>query len=232
MGEKGLKRKASGEGVNCRPKNHVHKFLKTLLFKNSYKIHMPFLFSSKSRWTGRQHLSHWRRNTFFAIVEGETKQTLYLRNFSSLLSSYIPNGKRIGAQIVTFLKTGLYIHILYIHDWLSPNMDNSAHCSILLTGAMSWLKPFLRKIISLHFVGLHVMRLRLDQLRNWSTKSVRHWPFPQKGTIIVQSSAYLNKAGRPSRLISKSLINTLKIIVIGQCNKTIKRKVNTSCLCK
>ena len=44
-------------------------------------------------------------------MEGETKQTLYLPSKlnSSSLILYVSNGKRIGAQIVTFLKMGLYI---------------------------------------------------------------------------------------------------------------------------
>ena len=123
--KKGLKRKSSGGGVNCRPKNHVHKFLKTLLFKNSYWIHMPFLFSSKRQWTGRQHLSHWRRNTFFAIVEGETKQTLYLLNCSSLLSSYISNGKRIGGHINFFENGFIYTYYKYMTGYHQPDFSTN-----------------------------------------------------------------------------------------------------------
>ena len=52
----------------------------------------------------------------FCYCEGETKQTLYLPSkliSASVTLSHLSNGKRIGAQIVTFLKTGLYTHIIY-----------------------------------------------------------------------------------------------------------------------
>ena len=76
---------------------------------------------------------------------------------------------------------------------------------MLLTCAISWIKPFLRKIISLHLDGLQMILFSLDQVKNWSTKSVRQWPLLQTGTMRVESSAY-HRAGWLSMLISRSLI--------------------------
>ena len=69
--------------------------------------------------------------------------------------------------------------------------------------------PLSRKIVSLHFDGLHIIRLSLDQIKNWSTKSVRQWPLLQTGTMSVESSVSLNRAGWLSMLISRSFIKIL-----------------------
>ena len=70
----------------------------------------------------------------------------------------------------------------------TPKMGSSVHCGMLLTCAISWIKPFLRKIISLHFDRLQIILFSLDQIKNWSTKSVWQWPLLQTGTMRVESS--------------------------------------------
>ena len=77
---------------------------------------------------------------------------------------------------------------------------------MLLTCAIYWIKPFLRKIISLHFNGLQIMLFSSDLIKIWSTTSVRQRPLLQTGTMRVESSAYLNRAWWLSMLICRSLI--------------------------
>ena len=83
-------------------------------------------------------------------------------------------------------------------------MGSSVHCGMLLTCAISWIKPFLRKIISLLFDGLQIILFSLDQIKNWSTKTVRQWPLLQAGTMRVESSAYLNRAAILDKNVKKN----------------------------
>ena len=101
---------------------------------------------------------------------------------------------------------------MYRGPYNSPEtykMGSSVHFGTLLTFGMFWIKPSLRKISSLHFDGLQIIRLSLDQIKNWSTKSVRQWPLLQTGTMSVESSVSLNRAGWLSMLISRSFIKIL-----------------------
>ena len=65
---------------------------------------------------------------------------------------------------------------LYLQfSWnVTPKMG-FVHCGMLLTCTISWIKPFLRKIISLHFDGLQIILFSLDQIKNRSTKSSKNF---------------------------------------------------------
>ena len=117
------------------------------------------------------------------------------------------NTKRHLFALINLARTcSLYL----LFSWnVTPKMGSSVHCGMLLTWAISWIKPFLRKIVSLHFKGLQIVLFSLDQIKNWSTKSIRQWPLLQMGTMRVEWSAYLNRARWLSMLISRSLIKML-----------------------
>ena len=65
---------------------------------------------------------------------------------------------------------------LYLQfSWnVTPKMG-FVHCGMLLTCTISWIKPFLRKIISLHFDGLQIILFSLDKIKNRSTKSSKNF---------------------------------------------------------
>ena len=58
---------------------------------------------------------------------------------------------------------------------------------------------------SLHLLGLHDIQLSRDQFKNSFTKATEVSVLPSTGATIVESSAYLNNAGKLSYVISRSL---------------------------
>ena len=95
------------------------------------------------------------------------------------------------------------------YRWVTPPWSISPAERVTRSGRPGY--PLSRKISSLHFDGLHIIRLSLDQIKNWSTKSVRQWLLLQTETMGVESSVYLNRAGWLSMLISRSLIKILNL---------------------
>ena len=63
---------------------------------------------------------------------------------------------------------------------------------------------------SLHLLGLHDIQFSRDQFKNSFTKVTEVSVLPSTGATIVESSAYLNNAGKPSYVISRSLRKILK----------------------
>ena len=128
MGEKGFKEEVKRWRYKLSTQNYVHKFLEQLLFKNTYWIRIPFLFSSKGWWTRHWHFTSKKkfRSCYCAKVKQSSHCTYVQSSFSlHKFRLYLFNGKRKDAQIANFLKTGVYIHINHNHydllkcDWWS-----------------------------------------------------------------------------------------------------------------
>ena len=62
-----------------------------------------------------------------------------------------------------------------LNIFLTPKLNSLVHYGMLLTCAISRIKPFLRKIISLHFDGLQIILFSSDQIKNRSTKSSKNF---------------------------------------------------------
>ena len=63
---------------------------------------------------------------------------------------------------------------------------------------------------SLHLLGLLDIQFSRHQFKNSFTKVTEVSVLPSAGATIVESSAYLNNAGKPSYVISRSLRKILK----------------------
>ena len=94
--------------------------------------------------------------------------------------------------------------------WIvTPSNTRLLHLEMSNTGLYWELLPLLLKIRSLHFFALQDMLFSLDHVMNCPTRLAdgSHWLLT--GDTIVESSAYLNRAGALLQEISRSFKNIL-----------------------
>ena len=90
-----------------------------------------------------------------------------------------------------------------------PSKTRLLHWEMSNTGLYWELLPLLLKISSLHFFGLQEMLFCLDHVINCPTRLADGWHWLLTGDTIVESSAYLNRAGALLKEISRSFKNIL-----------------------